>query len=400
MTSIDSTPSQKAAAGIAAFSLNTPVKLADKHSIIDDKRRSVSPDTLADGSSDQDDLDTLRSKFVGEIDLPECEEPLLKESRRRFVLFPIQYHEIWQMYKKAEASFWTAEEMDLSKDLHDWKNRLNDNERHFVSHVLAFFAASDGIVNENLVERFSNEVQVAEARCFYGFQIMMENIHSETYSLLIDTYIKDAAEREYLFDAIETIPCIKRKAEWALTWISDQRSTFAERLVAFAAVEGIFFSGSFASIFWLKKRGLMPGLTFSNELISRDEGMHTDFACLLFSHLKRRPHPDIVRKIITEAVEIEQEFLTDALPVGLIGMNAKLMCQYIEFVADRLLVSLGNDKMYDVTNPFDFMDMISLQGKTNFFEKRVSDYSKANVAHSTQKTEPAATKAFSLDEDF
>ena len=312
------------------------------------------------------------------------------------------------MYKKAEASFWTAEEMDLSKDIHDWKNRLNDNERHFISHVLAFFAASDGIVNENLVERFSNEVQVAEARCFYGFQIMMENIHSETYSLLIDTYIKDAAEREYLFDAVETIPCIKRKAEWALTWISDQRSTFAERLIAFAAVEGIFFSGSFASIFWLKKRGLMPGLTFSNELISRDEGMHTDFACLLFSHLKRRPHPDTVNRIISEAVTIEQEFLTgkifsmsnrhhldhcaDALPVGLIGMNAKLMCQYIEFVADRLLVSLGNDKMYNATNPFDFMDMISLQGKTNFFEKRVSDYSKANVAHSTQKSEPAAAK--------
>jgi ribonucleoside-diphosphate reductase subunit M2 len=217
---------------------------------------------------------------------------------------------IWQMYKKAEASFWTAEEMDLSKDLHDWTNRLNDNERHFISHVLAFFAASDGIVNENLLERFSNEVQAAEARCFYGFQIMMENIHSETYSLLIDTYIKDAAQREHLFDAIETIPCIKRKADWAIEWISDQRSTFAERLVAFAAVEGIFFSGSFASIFWLKKRGLMPGLTFSNELISRDEGMHTDFACLLFSHLKRRPHPDTVRRIITEAVGIEQEFLT------------------------------------------------------------------------------------------
>lgn len=214
------------------------------------------------------------------------------------------------MYKKAEASFWTAEEMDLSKDLHDWNNRLNDNERHFISHVLAFFAASDGIVNENLVERFSNEVQAAEARCFYGFQIMMENIHSETYSLLIDTYIKDPQERDYLFDAVETIPCVKRKADWALKWISDKRACFAERLVAFAAVEGIFFSGSFASIFWLKKRGLMPGLTFSNELITRDEGMHTDFACLLFSHLKRRPHPDTVLRIIAEAVEIEQEFLT------------------------------------------------------------------------------------------
>ncbi|KAI6164758.1 ribonucleotide reductase small subunit [Pisolithus thermaeus] len=389
------TPSKKAAAALEAFSLRTPTK-----QVIDDKKRSESPDTLVDNVSDEDDLDTLRQKFVGEVDLPQHEEPLLKESRRRFVLFPIQYHEIWQMYKKAEASFWTAEEMDLSKDIHDWNIRLNDNERHFISHVLAFFAASDGIVNENLVERFSNEVQVAEARCFYGFQIMMENIHSETYSLLIDTYIKDAAQREYLFDAIETIPCVKRKAEWALKWISDDRSTFAERLVAFAAVEGIFFSGSFASIFWLKKRGLMPGLTFSNELISRDEGMHTDFACLLFSHLKRRPHPNTIQCIITEAVKIEQEFLTDALPVGLIGMNAKLMCQYIEFVADRLLVSLGNEKVYKVTNPFDFMDMISLQGKTNFFEKRVSDYSKANVVHSNQKAEPAAAKTFSLDEDF
>ena len=317
------------------------------------------------------------------------------------------------MYKKAEASFWTAEEMDLSKDLHDWNNRLNDKERHFISHVLAFFAASDGIVNENLVERFSNEVQAAEARCFYGFQIMMENIHSETYSLLIDTYIKDPAEREYLFDAVETVPCVKKKADWALTWITDRQATFAERLVAFAAVEGIFFSGSFASIFWLKKRGLMPGLTFSNELISRDEGMHTDFACLLFSHLKRRPHPDTVNEIITQAVAIEQEFLTgrstlivldllaypfpDALPVALIGMNAELMCQYIEFVADRLLVALGCPKHYNSTNPFDFMDMISLQGKTNFFEKRVSEYSKANVnTTSTPATAAAPSNERSL----
>lgn len=317
------------------------------------------------------------------------------------------------MYKKAEASFWTAEEMDLSKDLHDWTNRLNDNERHFISHVLAFFAASDGIVNENLLERFSNEVQIAEARCFYGFQIMMENIHSETYSLLIDTYIKDAKQREYLFDAVETIPCIKKKADWALRWIADEKSSFAERLVAFAAVEGIFFSGSFASIFWLKKRGLMPGLTFSNELISRDEGMHTDFACLLFSHLKRRPHPEVVRRIIVEAVAIEQEFLTgafcpslatlevtdvtsDALPVALIGMNSKLMCQYIEFVADRLLVALGSEKNYNVTNPFDFMDMISLQGKTNFFEKRVSDYSKAGVNTSAQSTKAEVSASKTL----
>lgn len=290
--------------------------------------------------------------------------------------------------------------MDLLKDMHDWNGRLNDNERRFISHVLAFFAASDGIVNENIVERFSTEVQVAEARCFYGFQIMMENIHSETYSLLIDTYIKDPAERERLFDAIENIPCVKRKADWALRWISDKRSTFAERLVAFAAVEGIFFSGSFAAIFWLKKRGLMPGLTFSNELISRDEGMHTDFACLLFSHLRRRPHPDTVERVITEAVKIEQEFLTDALPVRLIGMNAELMCQYIEFVADRLLVSFGNEKVYKATNPFDFMDMISLQGKANFFERRVSDYSKANFTRGTRSSDTLSTKIFTLDEDF
>ncbi len=287
------------------------------------------------------------------------------------------------MYKKAEASFWTAEEMDLSKDVHDWNNRLNDNERHFISHVLAFFAASDGIVNENLLERFSNEVQAAEARCFYGFQIMMENIHSETYSLLIDTYIKDPAQRDYLFDAIETVPCIKRKAEWALNWISDSRSSFAERLVAFAAVEG-YLLFRFLCLYLLAEETWSHARPYlSNELISRDEGMHTDFACLLFSHLKRRPHPDTVEKIIMEAVVIEQEFLTEALPVGLIGMNGDLMCQYIEFVADRLLVSLGNEKVYNKSNPFDFMDMISLQGKTNFFEKRVSDYSKAGINHSS-----------------
>ncbi|KAI9507725.1 beta subunit of ribonucleotide reductase [Russula earlei] len=387
----EATPSKKAAAAFQAISLESPIKPSRKPTtapVIDDARRSPSPvsETEKDGSQELGS----RKRFVGDIDLPESQEPLLMESKRRFVLFPIQYHEIWQMYKKAEASFWTAEEMDLSKDLHDWNNRLNDNERHFISHVLAFFAASDGIVNENLVERFSNEVQAAEARCFYGFQIMMENIHSETYSLLIDTYIKDPAQREYLFDAVETIPCVKKKADWALTWISDHHSTFAERLVAFAAVEGIFFSGSFASIFWLKKRGLMPGLTFSNELISRDEGMHTDFACLLFSHLRRRPHPDTVNNIITQAVAIEQEFLTDALPVGLIGMNAELMCQYIEFVADRLLVALGCPKHYNSANPFDFMDMISLQGKTNFFEKRVSDYSKAGVKTTSTPTTNAA----------
>jgi len=418
-------PSKRATSSLQDMSLDSPKKarapsptLGPLDKFIAEHSNDDEDDVVAakPAAPQQDSIDDLRTRFVGEVDLDEKDEPLLKESSRRFVLFPIQYHEIWQMYKKAEASFWTAEEMDLSKDLHDWEERLNDNERHFVSHVLAFFAASDGIVNENLVERFSGEVQAAEARCFYGFQIMMENIHSETYSLLIDTYIKDPAQREHLFDAIETIPCIKRKADWALHWISDTRSTFAERLVAFAAVEGIFFSGSFASIFWLKKRGLMPGLTFSNELISRDEGMHTDFACLLFSHMLKRPHPDVVKRIITEAVDIEIEFLTDALPVALIGMNAKLMAQYIQFVADRLLVSLGNEKHYNVSNPFDFMDMISLQGKTNFFEKRVSDYRKASVridstpsskpgsaggsGDVTPEREPAPSKLFSLDEDF
>ncbi|GJJ07258.1 Ribonucleotide-diphosphate reductase (RNR),small subunit [Clathrus columnatus] len=400
-----STPSKVIAASLDKFSLESPVKppVFESKSKLDSKKQEPVTNSASSDESDGEPLDPARLRFVGDVDLDEKDEPLLKESKRRFVLFPIQYNEIWMMYKKAEASFWTAEEMDLSKDLHDWQNKLNENERHFISHVLAFFAASDGIVNENLVERFSSEVQAAEARCFYGFQIMMENIHSETYSLLIDTYIKDPAQREYLFDAVETIPCIKKKADWALKWISDSRSTFAERLVAFAAVEGIFFSGAFASIFWLKKRGLMPGLTFSNELISRDEGMHTDFACLLFSHLRKRPHPDTVRRIITEAVSIEQTFLTDALPVALIGMNSTLMNQYIEFVADRLLVALGNEKVYKVTNPFDFMDMISLQGKTNFFEKRVSDYAKASVKHteaSLADNESSKTSLFSLEEDF
>ncbi|CCX34706.1 ribonucleotide reductase [Pyronema domesticum] len=350
------------------------------------------------------------------IQSSEADEPLLMENKQRFVLFPIKYHEIWQMYKKAEASFWTAEEIDLSKDLHDWNKRLNNDERYFISHVLAFFAASDGIVNENLVQRFSNEVQVPEARCFYGFQIMMENIHSETYSLLIDTYVSDSKQRAYLFDAIETIPCIKKKAEWAIKWIEDTESTFAQRLVAFAAVEGIFFSGSFASIFWLKKRGLMPGLSFSNELISRDEGLHTDFACLLFSHLKNRPSQDAVRDIIIEAVGIECEFLTEALPVALLGMNSKLMVQYIEFVADRLLLSLGNPKHYNSTNPFDFMESISLNGKTNFFEKRVGDYQKAGVFSNAKQApkpkedaapgtpaavgEAEADSGLAFDEDF
>ncbi|KAI9033696.1 ribonucleoside-diphosphate reductase small chain [Phycomyces nitens] len=324
----------------------------------------------------------------------DAEEEILKENPRRFCLFPIKYHEIWQFYKKAEASFWTAEEIDLSKDQNDWDNKMNADERYFISRVLAFFASSDGIVNENLVQNFSDEVKIAEAKCFYGFQIMIENIHAETYSLLIDTYIKDPVEKELLFDAMQQIPCIKRKADWAFRWLSAD-CPFAERLVAFAAVEGIFFSGAFASIFWLKKRGLMPGLTFSNELICRDEGLHTDFACLLFGHIKRQPSAERVKEIISDAVVIEQEFLTDALPCNLIGMNSKLMCQYIEFVADRLMVALGFDKIYNSTNPFDFMDMISLQGKTNFFEKRVSDYQRAGVMNTSSDA-----KAFTLDADF
>ena len=322
-------------------------------------------------------------------------ESLLEDSKGRFVLFPIQYSDIWQMYKQAEASFWTAEEIDLSSDLKDWAN-LNDGERHFVSHVLAFFAASDGIVNENLVVNFMNEVKIPEARCFYGFQVMMENIHSETYSLLIDTYIKDEQEKSKLFNALETIPCVTKKGQWAIRWIESEN--FAERLVAFAAVEGIFFSGSFCSIFWLKKRGLMPGLSFSNELISRDEGLHCDFACLLYDqHLQHKLSEQRVLEIITDAVKIEQEFVMDALPVDLIGMNAKLMSQYIEFVADRLLVALGYSKHYKSTNPFDFMEMISLQGKTNFFEKRVAEYQKAGVM---SKVKDKESHKFTMDEDF
>ncbi|TRX57663.1 ribonucleoside-diphosphate reductase [Fulvivirga sp. M361] len=320
-------------------------------------------------------------------------ELILQENNKRFVLFPIQHNDIWEFYKKAEASFWTAEEIDLSQDLRDW-SALNDGERHFITHVLAFFAASDGIVNENLAEHFVAEVQYTEAKFFYGFQIAIENIHSETYSLLIDTYVKDPVEKDKLFNAIETMECVKRKADWALRWID--HGSFQERLIAFAAVEGIFFSGSFCSIFWLKKRGLMPGLTFSNELISRDEGLHCDFACLLYeNHVVNKLPEDTVIDIIKDAVEIEKDFVTDALPVSLIGMNAELMCQYIEFVADRLLNELVGKKIYNTANPFDFMEMISLQGKTNFFEKRVGDYQKAGVMKGNDDT-----PRFSLDEDF
>lgn len=319
------------------------------------------------------------------------EEVLLRENKDRFVILPINYPVLWEHYKRHEASFWTAEEIDLSADAKDWAG-LTDGERHFISHVLAFFAASDGIVNENLAVNFMSEVQLPEARCFYGFQIMMENIHSETYALLIDTYIKDAKEKDRLFHAIDTVPAVKKKAEWALRWI--ENGTFAERLVAFAAVEGIFFSGSFCSIFWLKKRGLMPGLTFSNELISRDEGLHCEFACVLYGMLKNKLSQEQVYSIIANAVEIEKEFISEALPVKLIGMNADLMKQYIEFVADRWLMELGYPKMFNATNPFDFMEMISLEGKTNFFEKRVGDYQKSGVMAGKED------QAFSTDEDF
>uniref|UniRef100_A0A671P6H7 ribonucleoside-diphosphate reductase n=1 Tax=Sinocyclocheilus anshuiensis TaxID=1608454 RepID=A0A671P6H7_9TELE len=321
------------------------------------------------------------------------DEPLLRENPKRFVIFPIQYPDIWKMYKQAQASFWTVEEVDLSKDLVHWDS-LKSEEKHFISHVLAFFAASDGIVNENLVQRFSQEVQIPEARSFYGFQILIENVHSEMYSMLINTYIRDLKERDFLFNAIHTMPCVRRKADWALQWISDTNSTFGERLVAFAAVEGIFFSGSFAAIYWLKKRGLMPGLTYSNELISRDEGLHCNFACLVYSYLVKKPSADRVKDIITKAVSIEQEFLTEALPVNLIGMNCSLMKQYIEFVADRLLTDVGLPKVYKSENPFDFMESISLEGKTNFFEKRVAEYQRLGVMSNVMDCE------FTLDADF
>ena len=319
-------------------------------------------------------------------------EPILEKNPNRFVIFPIEHNDIWEEYKKGEACFWTAEEIDLSQDLDDWRNVLSDDEKYFIKNVLAFFAASDGIVNENLAENFVSEVQYSEAKFFYGFQIMMENIHSETYSLLIDTYIQDKEEKDMLFNAIDTIPAVKKKADWALKWIDSPH--FQERLIAFAAVEGIFFSGSFCSIFWLKKRGLMPGLSFSNELISRDEGMHCDFAVLLHNnHLANKVSAERITEIISSALEIEKEFITESLPVRLIGMNSDLMIQYLEFVADTLLVSLECPKLYGSENPFDFMINIALQGKANFFEKRVSEYQKAGVLNSSGNE-------FTLDEDF
>jgi ribonucleoside-diphosphate reductase beta chain len=317
-------------------------------------------------------------------------EHILQENKDRFVMFPLKYHDIWEMYKQAEHSFWTAEEIDLAQDLTDWNEKLNADEKHFIKMVLAFFAASDGIVNENLAENFLKEVQYPEAKSFYGFQIAMENVHSETYSLLIDTYIKDSEEKDRLFHAIDNFPSIMKKADWALKWINSE--SFAERLIAFAAVEGIFFSGSFCSIFWLKKRGLMPGLAFSNELISRDEGLHCQFATLLHNrYVQNKVSPERIQEIITSAVEIEKEFITESLPVSLIGMNSKLMEQYIQFTADFWLQALGCQKVYNVENPFDFMDMISLQGKTNFFEKRVAEY---------QKVSDKAIDFDNLDDDF
>lgn len=306
-------------------------------------------------------------------------EPLLQENPNRFVLFPIEHGDVWAMYKQAEASFWTAEEVDLCHDMKDWNDKLNDKERFFISTVLAFFAASDGIVNENLAQNFATEVQWAEARCFYGFQIAIENIHSEVYSLLIDTYIRDQTQKAKCLNAIETMPCVKRKADWALRWCDADRASFAERIVAFAAVEGIFFSGSFCAVFWLKKRGLMPGLSFSNELISRDEGMHCDFACLLYSKLRNKLSNEVLCELIGDAVKMEKEFVTAALPVELIGMNSGTMCTYIEFCADRLLLALGAPKLFNAVNPYDWMELISLQGKTNFFEKRVGEYAKSGV---------------------
>ena len=319
------------------------------------------------------------------------QELILQEDDNRYVMFPLQDQDIWKMYKKQVDCFWRAEEIDLSKDLVHWED-LNKDEKFFISHILAFFAASDGIVLENLAARFMGEVQLSEARAFYGFQIAMENIHSETYSLLIDTYIKDREEKMTLFRAIDNFPCIKKKADWAIKWINDKRSSFATRLIAFACIEGIFFSGAFCSIFWLKKRGLMPGLTFSNELISRDEALHTEFAVLLYSKLNKKVNKTRVMEIIKEAVEIEKEFISEALPCRLIGMNGDLMRQYIEFVADRLSLQLGYDKIYNQSNPFDFMEMISIEGKTNFFEKRVAEYSLA------EKTK--SDNVFDLDDNF
>lgn len=377
----------------------TPKKARDANSsILSDDETCVSESfPVAPSPSTPDSVETAITKTEHKLmeERGELEpEPLLVSNPHRFVIFPIRDNDLWEMYKKAEASFWTAEEIDLGSDMADWV-KLSDNERHFISHILAFFAASDGIVNENLAQNFMTELQSPEGRCFYGFQIAVENIHSETYSLLIDTYIKDNSEKMRLLHAIDTVPCVQKKAQWALQWCDADKASFAERCVAFCVVEGIFFSGSFCAIFWLKKRGLMPGLAFSNELISRDEGLHCDFACMLYNKLVNKLSSERIVEIVTNAVEIEKEFVSDALPVELIGMNSKLMAQYIEFCADRLLVALGATKHYRTPNPFEWMEMISLQGKTNFFEKRVGEYAKSGVGGAAEDNH-----CFSMDEDF
>lgn len=321
-------------------------------------------------------------------------EEILKESQQRFVLFPIKYPDIWDMYKKSLASFWVTEEIDLTGDHKDWDQKLTQDERFFLKNILGFFAGADGIVNENLAQNLINEIQIPEARCFYGFQIAIENIHSETYSLLIDTFISSEHEKMQIFNSIQQNSSVKKKADWALKWCNSQNALFSERIVAFSAVEGIFFSGSFCAIFWLKKRGLMPGLCFSNELISRDEGLHCDFACLIYSKIQNKLSEETIREIIQEAVSIEQEFVSESLPVELIGMNSIMMKSYIEFCADRLIVSLGYNKIYNTKNPFEWMELISLQGKTNFFEKRVGEYSKSKVGGSSENNK------FTLDDDF
>ncbi|WWC73378.1 uncharacterized protein I206_107345 [Kwoniella pini CBS 10737] len=375
----------------------------DSNASLEDHLSSITI-TNANQSSDE----TVKGKEVEKKQRrfpEEDDEDILRESDDRFVLFPIKYREIWQAYKASQASFWTAEELDLGHDTSDWNDKLTEPERFFILRILAFFAASDGIVGENIVSQFSMDVQISEARAFYSFQSMMEQVHSETYSLLIETYVRDSEEKEFLFRGMDNIPCVRKKADWALKYITDEMP-FRLRLVAFACVEGIFFSGSFAAIFWLKKRGLMPGLTFSNELISRDEGTHTDFACLLYNHLKHRCSEEEVHSIVTEAVVIEKEFLTDALPCGLIGINANLMCQYIEFVADRLIVDLGYPKIFHAINPFDWMELISLQGKANFFESRVSSYQLANVSRSGTPapdkggSERLSRRVFTTDAEF
>lgn len=395
LSSLSMTESQtKAAPSTPDTALITPTKSDFDGDLSFDSHEDSSQEGEAEGPSSIIQLvkktDHKLLEEQGHFD----DEPLLKENPQRFVIFPIQDNDLWEMYKKAEASFWTSEEIDLGSDMVDW-DKLGDGERFFISHVLAFFAASDGIVNENLAANFMTEIQSPEARCFYGFQIAVENIHSETYSLLIDTYIKDQTEKSRLLNAIETVPCVARKAQWALQWCDQNQASFAERCVAFGVVEGIFFSGSFCAIFWLKKRGLMPGLAFSNELISRDEGLHCDFACMLYSKLRHQLPPGRVLEIISNAVEIEKDFVADALPVELIGMNSKLMQQYIEFCADRLLFAFGCPKHYGVQNPFEWMESISLQGKTNFFEKRVGEYGKSGVGVGAEQNH-----CFDLEADF